>query len=209
MSRFGSIGDQFFDNAGDPLIDGKLYFFEPGTGIVKDTYADINQIIPNTHPVLLSAAGRQPNIFFSGSARAVLTDGDDEQIEERDPVGGDTTESPFSDWNSETVYDVPDIVVGPDGNYYISLVDNNEGNDPTTSTEQWEQVRFISVWNEYKTYGIGDIAQGTDGLLYTGATPDNLNNNPVSDVANWSPAVEAEISPVIRAAGRTYAYNNF
>ncbi len=87
MARFRSIGIQYLDGAGDPLIDGKLFFFESGTTTPKDTFADINETILNTNPVILSGEGRQPNIFFTGSARGILTDSDDVQIEERDPIG--------------------------------------------------------------------------------------------------------------------------
>ena len=80
MARFGSIGKQYFDNSGYPLISGKLYFYESGTSTPKTTYADVNQSIPNTNPVILSAAGRQPNIFFNGSAKVVLTDSNTVQI---------------------------------------------------------------------------------------------------------------------------------
>ena len=209
MSRFGSIGTQYFDNAGDPLVSGKLYFYEAGTDTNKTTYADVNQAIPNTNPVLLTAAGRQPNIFFSGTAKAVLTDGDDVQIEERDPVGGETAEVPFSDWNADTVYDVPDIVVGPDGYFYISITDSNTGSNPTTTPADWTQIRFIRVWNTNETYEPGAIVEGSDGLLYSGITSSNTGNNPTSDLTNWQPAIEATVPDLIQAAARSYAYNNF
>jgi hypothetical protein len=35
MARFGSIGKQYFDDSGNPLISGKLYFYEPGTTTPK------------------------------------------------------------------------------------------------------------------------------------------------------------------------------
>ena len=85
MARFGDF-DQYLDDAGDPLVEGKLYFYESGTTTPKTTFADINNSIPNTNPVLLSAAGRQPNIFFDGVAKVILTDNDDVQIAVRDPA---------------------------------------------------------------------------------------------------------------------------
>ena len=209
MSRFGTIGTQYFDDAGDPLISGKLYFYEPGTNTAKSTFADVNLTIPNTNPVLLTAAGRQPNIFFSGSAKAVLTSGDDVQIEVRDPVGGEATEGAFSGWNSSAVYNVGDIVIGLDGNFYQSITDGNEGNDPASSATDWTQVRFIRVWNTNETYGIGQVVQGSGGLLYRSLTDNNTGNNPVSDLANWGAAVAADVPAVIRAAARTYAYRSF
>ena len=112
MARFGSLGTQYFDNSGDPLIEGKIHVYEPGTTTDKDTYADVEMTIPNTNPVILSAAGRQPNIFFSGTAGMKLTDSDGVQIEPIDPVGEDSTEGACSSWNSGRIYNIPDIVIG-------------------------------------------------------------------------------------------------
>lgn len=212
MSRFRTIGIQYFDDAGDPLIGGKLNFYEPGQQSEesrKNTYADVNQTIPNANPVLLTAAGRQPNIFFSGSARSVLTDRDDVQIEVRDPVGGDATDGSFSNWNSDAVYNVPDIVVGTDLLFYISLTDGNEGNDPVGGSADWTQIRFIRVWNIEETYTVGQITEGSDGLLYSSTANNNTGNDPTGDSINWKPASAALVAPVVRAAGKTYAYRNF
>ena len=212
MSRFGSIGTQYFYDDGDPLISGKLYFYEPNSTSAKNTYADVSLTIANTNPVLLSAAGRQPNIFFSGSARAILTDSDDVQIEVRDPLGGDATDSSFSDWNADTSYSVPDIVVGSDGSFYVSITDGNEDNDPTSDTVNWTQIRFIRVWNTNETYELSAIAQGSDGLLYSSQVGSNQGNDPTSDAVNWGSAAGGSGSvglAVVNAAGKVYAYNNF
>jgi hypothetical protein len=159
--------------------------------------------------VLLSGAGRQPNIFFTGSARAVLTDSDNVQIEDRDPVGADAAEGGFPTWNSERIYNEPDIVIGSDGNFYISITDGNSDNEPSATPTDWTQVRFIRVWNTNETYAVAQIAQGSDGLLYSAVTGANLGNDPVTDIVNWTPASEASIPAVIKAAGKTFAYNNF
>lgn len=209
MSRFDILGFQYEDDAGDPLVSGKIYFYEPGTNSPKDTFADVNLTIPNTNPVVLSAAGRPPNIFFSGSARAVLTSADDTQLSVRDPVGGDATDGAFSDWNADTVYNSPDIVVGSDGNFYLSISDGNEGNDPAASPTDWTQVRFIRVWNVNETYDIHQIVQGSGGLLYRSLTNSNTGNDPVTNLANWGAAVAADVPAVIRAASKTFAYRNF
>lgn len=190
MARFGMIGKQYFDAAGDPLIDGKLYFYDSGTNTDKDTFADVNQSIANTNPVILTGAGRQPNIFFSGSARVILTDLDDVQIEVRDPEGGESEEGVFSPWNSITIYDVPDIVVGDDGLFYISLTNGNQDNDPVTDAVNWTQIKFIRVWNSNETYPIDQVVQGSNGLLYSSRTSSNINNNPTSDTINWKAATE-------------------
>lgn len=209
MSRFGSVGTQYFDDAGDPLIDGLIFFFEPGTNTAKTTFADAGLTIPNTHPVELSGAGRLPNVFFTGSARAILTTAGGTQIEPRDPVGGDATDNAFSDWNTDRIYNIPDIVVGSDGNFYISIVDGNANNNPTSAPTAWTQIRFIRVWNTNETYSVRQIVQGAGGLLYRSLTDSNLGNDPVTDIINWGAAAAATIPAVIRSAAKTFAYRNF
>lgn len=208
MSRFRTIGIQYFDDAGAPVVEGKLWFFQPGTDTLKDTFADVNLTVNNENPVELSAAGRQPNIFFTGSARVILTHRSG-QIEVRDPVGGDTADGSFIPWNADQIFNVPDIVVGSDNNFYISITDNNEGNDPVSSPTDWTQVRFIRVWNVNETYTLHQIVEGSDGLLYTSQSATNTGNDPVTDLINWNPATQASIPAVIRAAGKTFAYRNF
>lgn len=210
MSRFGSLGTQYFDDAGDPLVNGWIYVYQSGgTNTPKDTYADVGQTILNENPVPLSGAGRQPNIFFSGSARMLLFSGAGVQIEVRDPVGGETSDSAFSDWNTDAVYNVPDIVIGGDGNFYTSITDGNEGNEPSASPGSWTQIRFIRVWNTAEEYGVGSIVEGSDGLLYSSVVASNTGNDPVGDIINWKAAVEATVPSVIAAAGHTFAYQNF
>jgi hypothetical protein len=187
MTRFINPVPQFGDDAGQPLPEGKLYFFESGSATLKDIFNDVNRSIPQANPVILTGAGRVPNIFYDGSARVKLTDSDDVQIWDRDPVGGESGEGQFSDWNSLTIFDTSDIV-REDGLFYISLTDNNQGNSPSASPINWSQIKFIGAYNTNETYSIGDIAQGSDNLLYSSKTNGNLNNNPTTDTTNWKPA---------------------
>jgi len=188
MARFGTLGSQYFDSAGDPLINGKIYFFESGTDTDKDTFADVNLTIANTNPVILSGAGRQPNIFFNGTAKSILTDSDDVQIEVRDPVGGESIDGSFSPWDAATIYNHPDIVVGSDSLFYKSITNGNENNDPTSDEVNWSEVRFTTIWNANETYSINRIVEGSDGLLYTSLIDVNLNNDPTTDDVNWLPS---------------------
>ena len=209
MARYGKLGTQYFDDAGDPLISGKLYFYESGTTTEKNTYADVNQSVLNTNPVLLSASGRQPNVFFNGAARVVLTKNDDTQVEVRDPEGGSDIDGVFSPWNSLTLYDVADIVIGSNGNFYISITNGNQDNDPIEDVINWTQIRFIRVWNPNETYATGQIVEASDGLLYS-AINDNLKNqNPVGDAVNWKTSTDPVLPSIVTAASKQFAYNNF
>jgi len=182
MARFGEINAQYFDDAGDPLGSGKLYFYETGTTTLKTTYSDINQTIANTNPVILSAAGRQPNIFFSGTAKAILTDKNDVQILVRDPVGA--TASIFGDgWVATKIYSTDAVVLGSDGQYYRSLVAGNQNNDPTSTSGYWTLLYSVQ-WNSGITYKEGAVVT-YDGNQYQSLQNGNLNNNPSSAAAYW------------------------
>ena len=185
--RLGSIGTQYFDNAGDPLIDGKMYIYESGTTTLKNTYADINETIANTNPVLLTGSGRQPNVFYTGAAKIILTDTNDVQIEVRDPVGG-TEGGAFSLWENATIYAANDLVRGSDGNYYKSLSSGNSNNDPVSDVDVWTRVQFNETWNTNDSYSINDIVQASDGFLYVSITNSNVGNTPVGDAVNWAEA---------------------
>lgn len=87
MARLDNIGKQFFDANGDPLAGGKLYFYASGTSTLATTYSDSALSSANANPVILSADGRMPDVFYAGFLKIVLTDANDVVIETRDPVG--------------------------------------------------------------------------------------------------------------------------
>ena len=181
MARFGDF-DQYLDNAGDPLSNGKLYFYESGTTTPKTTYSDINNSIPNTNPVLLSAAGRQPNIFFDGVAKVILANNGDAQIAVRDPVGETATD--FGDeWVATKIYNAVDVVLGSDGTYYRSLINGNQGNNPVTTTGSWTLLYSVE-WNAGITYSVGDVVT-YGSQQYQSLQNSNLNQNPASATSYW------------------------
>ena len=151
MSRFGSIGEQYEDDSGKPLVSGKLYFYESGTSTPKDTFADVNETVLNANPVVLTAAGRQPDVFFTGSARVILTKDDETQIDYKDPIGGDASGGQWEQWNGAYTYDGSAIVIGPDSKYYRSLAENNQGNSPDTSPAFWKED-FSESYTPIKPY---------------------------------------------------------
>ena len=182
MARFGEINAQYFDDAGAPLGGGKLYFYESGTTTLKNTYADINLTIPNTNPVILTAAGRQPNIFFNGNAKGILVDKNDVQILVRDPVG--ETGTNFGDpWVATRIYSTNSVVIGSDGVYYRSLANGNQNNNPTTTSGFWTLLYSVQ-WNAGITYDIGAVVT-YDNQQYQSLQTSNLNQNPETQTAYW------------------------
>ncbi|MCH7759399.1 hypothetical protein IID20_03515, partial [Patescibacteria group bacterium] len=185
MARYGKTGTQYFDDAGNPLIAGKLFFMESGSSTDKDTYADVNLTIKNTNPVILTGAGRQPNIFFKGAAKVILTDSDDVQIELRDPDGAQVSSDTFAPWNAFVLYDFNDIVQGSDDRYYASITNGNIGNDPVSTSDLWMEIRFINVWEADYPFQTGYFAVASDDNLYISQIDDNLGNDPTSSPTEW------------------------
>ena len=208
MARFGNF-DQYLDNAGDPLAEGKLYFYESGTTTPKTTFSDVNNSIPNTNPVLLTAAGRQPNIFFEGVAKVILTDNNDVQIAVRDPVGETGTD--FGDeWVASKIYSSNDVVLGSNGVYYRSLTNGNQNNNPVTSSGFWTLLYSVE-WNSGITYDVGAVVT-YENQQYQSLQGSNLNNNPASATSYWvslafawlSTATYAEDQNVVGTDGILY-----
>jgi len=184
LARFGSLDTQYFDDAGNPLVNGKVYFYETGTTTPKNTYADINYNIPNANPVILTAAGRQPNIFFDGVAKAILTKSDDTQVLVRDPVG-DTASTFGNAWIASKDYNANDVVQGSDGQFYVSLINGNVNNNPVSTTGSWTFLYSVE-WNAGTTYKLGSVVTYLT-IVYQSLQNSNLNQNPSTITAYWVP----------------------
>ena len=198
MARFGEVQAQYFDDAGDPLSSGTITFYESGTTTLKTTFSDINQTIPNTNPVVLTAAGRQPAIFFSGTAKAVLATSGGTQIVSADPTG--ETSASFGDaWVATKIYDANAVVIGSDGVYYRSLAAGNQNNNPTSTSGYWTLLYSIE-WSTGITYQEGATAT-YNNILYQSIQNNNLNNVPNTATAFWTRVGIAWIST------NTYAIN--
>lgn len=193
MPRSVNPRPQFFDSSGDPLVSGLMYFYEPGTTTDKTTYSDVNLSTANTNPVVLSADGRLPSVFFDGSARQVLRDADGVLIWDIDPVGGANITGPLSEWSPDVTYSMFDIVITSNGSLWRSLIDANTDNNPTSSPTAWERLEFLRVWNTNVTYALNDTVKGSNGLFYKSLANGNLGNNPTTDAVNWGPPVDVFI----------------
>ena len=208
MARIIDAFTQFFDDNGEPLADGFLKFLESGTNNTdKDTFADINEVIANANPLQLDGAGRCPNVFGSGAYNVISYAEDPnnpgnpgQQFQQFDPVSGDQVSGAFSDWNSQTIYDSGDIVTATDGNYYRSLVSNNQNQEPSISSGQWEEVKLVQIWNINVTYSAGDSIYGSDGFTYVSNIDSNLGNNPTTDDTNWSATAPRTQAGIIYAS---------
>ena len=194
MSRFNNPIPQFILENGDLAAGGELTFYESGSNTILSIYADINESAPIANPVTLGSRGEVPNIFFSQSARVRLTDINGNQLFDVDPVGGASASGAFQIWNSNVVYNENDIVFGSNGSPYISIVIQNEGNDPILSAGNnpfWSQLLQVKFWNAAESFNPNDIVN-QQGVLYKGITSDNEGNDPSTDDANnWISIADA------------------
>lgn len=60
LSLFAGVGQQFFDNDGNPLSGGKIYSYAAGTSTPQTTYTDSSGSIAHPNPIILDSAGRVP-----------------------------------------------------------------------------------------------------------------------------------------------------
>lgn len=197
MARYDIAGLQYEDNAGNPLIGGKLYFYDSGTTTSKVTFSDIDETTANANPVVLDASGRAGDIYFSGSAKIIIKDSSDVTISEKDPVtasGSAGGRLSFSVWNALSTYSTSDLVTASNSKYYRCIVASSQGQEPSATAASWTEVRFLGQWNTNQTYAIDDISQGSDGSLYT-ALVAQAGNDPISDPVNWR---ETAISSLVK-----------
>jgi hypothetical protein len=181
----------------DMKPNGSLRFFKSGTSTPLTTYKDDLETIANAAVVPVLPNGNVENVFYSGSAKVVYLDEFGQQYAERDPVGGERELGQFSLWDSVVSYDVNDIVEGSDGNYYISLANGNQGNDPTTTPTQWEQISFLGLWNVNKVYVAGDVVKTSLGNLWKAVTGNSGNDPETDNGTNWLPAIDGSKVPEI------------
>lgn len=206
MARYISPVPQYLDAAGDPLALGKLFFFVSGTNDDLATFADVNETIPNTQPVLLTGDGRAPNIFYSGAAKVILTDQDDVQIWSKDPVtSGGESGTIGDDWDAISIYQI-NSVVDFSGVLYVSIINQNQNQNPATSPEAWTEFDLLKRWNPNETYKIGDPVT-IGGNLYVSTVDSNLNNDPLTDLGpNWTGFNGAYADQFYLAGGIVDAY---
>ncbi len=210
--RYGWGGDQRFDNNGDPLSGGKLYFYETGTTTLKATYSDEAETTANANPVVLDAYGRQPDIFFTGVAKIVIQTSAGVQIDVTDPIGESSTANVFADWLVTVEYNLGDTVTAS-GKYYVSLTSANLGNNPTINPADWQQLLYLYPYNANTSYALGDVCV-SGSMLYVSLVGTNSGNTPATSPTQWKP-ISSDVWPDLTpktanftaVAGRHYQIN--
>lgn len=178
---------RFISPITDIKPNGSVNFLDANTNLDKLTYKDELETIPNELSVAVNANGNLAfNVFFSGSATVIYLDEFGTQYASRTPVGEEVGIGNFTQWSVNISYNIPDITIGSNDKFYMSITDANQGNDPVTDSTNWEEIRFIGVWNTNITYSIGDVVQTSDGNLWRAVTATAGNNPSSDDGTNWA-----------------------
>jgi hypothetical protein len=190
MPRYISPQVQYFDSLGVPLNAGKLFFYEPSTLVLKDTYSDSSLAVPNTNPVILAVNGSPSvDIWLNGTYRVILKDSLDNVIWDKDPVGGDNSDRvPWSNWVSGITYDTGNVVVASNDRYYVAIQEPNLNQDPISSPAWWSEIRLLRVYNASETYPANTVIQDTSGFLWRSKAL-TAGDAPVLGSAFWEPAI--------------------
>ncbi|MEO0437891.1 MAG: hypothetical protein AAF098_13380 [Pseudomonadota bacterium] len=154
MSRMYSIGYQYFDQFDVPLAGGKLFFYETGTTTLADTFSDEALTTPNTNPVILDASGKQPDVFFDGQRRVVITDANDVQQRVLDPVGDDSAVGSINDLTNVNITNVQNeqtLIFNGTTNEW----ENGEGGGGGGSSNAASAHRY---WRLQVTFDAADVA---------------------------------------------------
>lgn len=80
---------QLFDNNGDPLSGGKVYFYQPGTLTPVQSYTNSGLATANAHPVILDSGGRA-GIWINENADVQVHDSADVVIYTEEAINPET-----------------------------------------------------------------------------------------------------------------------
>lgn len=129
-----------------PLSGGSIAVYENGTTTLLSIYSDNGMTVPQDNPYNLDAGGAiNGDIHFEGFATITPFDGPDgtgAEMPSFDDVSCFDQSNPFGLWDATVTYtddrSASNIVQSPvDGNYYISLQDNNLNHEPSVSPLWW------------------------------------------------------------------------
>jgi len=202
MTMYTTPVEQILDGNGDPISGAKKFLFNVGTTTKKTVFSDSALTTARANPVLSDADGRFPQFFLNGlydeeqqDNSGTATGYDGAKLWGPLPVG-EVAEGALTLWATDNTYDIPEIVLGSDNNYYRSLTDSNTGNDPISAAGSWEQLQWGRVWNTNITYAKNDSAYGDDGFLYVSTQAANTAKAPPLNSAWWKPATNQNQSCV-------------
>lgn len=104
-----------------------------------------------------------------------------------------TQQITFGTWSSLSTYKLNDVVVGSDGQTYVSLIASNTNNDPTSTLGKWtlyfgpnQADQFVTAFSATQVYAVNQYAIGSNNTVYVSLVSNNLGNDPTVTPAAWS-----------------------
>lgn len=154
---------------------GTITFYFNETTDLATIYEDSDLTVVQDNPYTLDAGGMiQGDVHFEGSLSLLVKDSTGAEIRTIDNVTCFDPVAAFSAWNEFAIYGEggPNIVTASDGNYYVSLVPDNEGNDPISSPSEWELISFFPGTSAQaaRVAEIGAISPANQALIIGTAT---------------------------------------
>lgn len=159
---------QFFDDDGNPLVDGKIYTYAAGTTNPKAAYTTAAGDIELANPIPLDSAGRAV-VFILGSYKFVITDANDNVIRTVDNVvsfnvtanQSDSFFQSLSGNGSQTVFTLSSDL-GTDENGILVFVDNGIPEYVTNG-----DFATDTVWTKGAGWSIGSGVATATGAIST------------------------------------------
>jgi len=174
MSKYNFVGGQvqLFDDQGEVLAGGKVYFYEPGTTTAKDTYTTSSLGTANANPVILDSAGRA-TIWLNGDYKVILKDSSDVTIYTEDNINPTTAivsgnfnliENPSfeNDTNSDSVPDSWDLVEYAGSTNAIDTTNQSHGQQSMKFTSTGSGGGYITTNSYFEVSNLAKLGWSFD-----------------------------------------------
>jgi len=201
MTLFPQIKAKFHQ-AGVPYSGGKVYFYEPGTSNLKDTYTDQAGGTANANPVILDSEG-EADIWLNGFYKVNIKTSDDVQVTgypiDNVSSGSAATSSSVTEWTSPG--DTPT---------YISTTQFSVLGDQSTVYQAYRRVRVTVGASTY--YGVITVVAyvtvtTVTVTLDTGSLGASLSVVDVGILTATNPAIPESTRKVADATAAGHAVN--
>ena len=202
MSLFPPPKVMFSDSSGVPLSGGKVYFYEPGTSDLKDTYTDQAGGTANANPVILDSRG-EAAIWLNGFYKVNVTESDDTQVTgypiDNVSSGSAATSTTQTEWTSPG--DTPT---------YISATQFSVLNDQSTVYQVYRRIKCTVGASVY--YGVITAVAYTTLTTVTvsldsGSLTSGLSIVDVGILTVTNPSIPEDVRKVASATALGHATN--
>lgn len=204
VSRLDNIRPQFFDNNGDPLVGGKLFFYRAGTTTKENSYNSSAGTSANANPIILNARGEPGTEIWLDTAylyKVVLAPSTDTDPP-ASPIWTEDNIDPINRVSTDTqgtnLVWGPTVTIPATGTYFE--VTSGSGTATSLSSSS-PNGRIITV-----RFNIGGIAIADDGssLILQGGANRSLQVNDVMTfrkiTGGWIEQSSKELPPRVRVA---------